>query len=361
MEKREDMWLWLCSIPGLYRPHIRALLEYFETPETVFDLKEQELLKCPLLTPKQKEEIVRSKKSWDGQKEWYALKKKGILFINCEQEQYPARLKQIYDYPYGLFCKGRLPREEKPAAAVVGARLCSGYGRHWAAEIAGQLAARGVEIVSGMARGIDSAAQSAALDAGGSSYAVLGSGVDICYPRENSPLYRRIEEEGGVISEYPPGTPPNAWHFPMRNRIISGLSDIVVVAEAKEKSGSLITADLALEQGRDVIAVPGRAGDVINAGCNRLIEQGAGIFISVEQLAERMNMQQFSCPDVKKTNIILETRENLVYSVLEFRAKNLQSIADETGLAPETAGALLVRLMLKGLIMETAKNYYARV
>ena len=169
-----------------------------------------------------------------------------------------------------------MPLENEPAAAIIGARLASGYGREQARRFGRQIGARGISVISGMARGIDGIAQKAALDAGGRSYAVLGCGVDICYPEENRELYERLQQQGGVLSEYPPGMQPIAKLFPPRNRIISGLSDLVLVIEARKRSGTLITVDMALEQGREVYALPGRVSDSLSDGCNRLIRQGAG-------------------------------------------------------------------------------------
>ena len=218
-----------------------------------------------------------------------------------------------------------------------------------------------LDLASGMARGIDGTAQRAAIKGGGKSYAVLGCGPDICYPMQNRDLYQNLLKNGGVLSEYPPGSSPLPFHFPMRNRIISGLSDLVIVIEAREKSGSLITADQALEQGRDVMVLPGRAGDALSAGCNRLIDQGAGIFLSTDQILERLKIKKKNHTNTKKTYIALESEENLVYSVLEFQAKNLQSIADETNLTPQKVSAILVRLMLCGLVAEDVKNHYSKV
>lgn len=212
-----------------------------------------------------------------------------------------------------------------------------------------------------MARGIDGTAQRAAIKGGAKSYAVLGCGPDICYPMQNQDLYQNLLKNGGVLSEYPPGSSPLPFHFPMRNRIISGLSDLVIVIEAREKSGSLITADQALEQGRDVMVLPGRVGDALSAGCNRLIDQGAGIFLSTDQILERLKIKKKNHTNTKKTYIALESEENLVYSVLEFQAKNLQSIADETNLTPQKVSAILVRLMLCGLVAEDVKNHYSKV
>lgn len=182
--------------------------------------------------------------------------------------------------------KAALPGIDSPAAAVIGARFASGYGREQARRFSYRMASRGITIISGMARGIDGIAQTAALDAGGRSCAVLGCGVDICYPEENRPLYDRLLQQGGILSEYPPGTPPEARLFPLRNRIISGLSDAVLVIEARRKSGTLITVDMALEQGRDVFALPGRVSDSLSDGCNRLIRQGAAPATCPEDLLE---------------------------------------------------------------------------
>ena len=356
----KDMWLWLCSIPGVYQPQIKKLLEYFGTPEEVFQAPEQEILDFTRIIPGLRQEILHRRNIWDKEKAWNDLKRQGISFISSEEEAYPSRLLEISDHPYGLFVKGKLPDDGEPSAAIVGARVCTPYGKHFAKEIAEELAQNGVQIISGMARGIDGTAQRAALEAGGSSFAVLGCGVDICYPAEHAPLYRMLPEKGGILSEYPPGAPPLPLHFPMRNRIISGLSDVILVAEAKEKSGSLITADLGLEQGKEIVAIPGRVDDGSSSGCNRLIAAGADIFLSVEQLFEKLKLKQKPPMERKKTNIALETEEKLVYSVLEFQAKNLQTIAEETGLAPREAGTVLVRLQLGGLVVETAKNYYAK-
>ena len=204
------------------------------------------------------------------------LAQAGISFVSALEEGFPDKLREIPDPPFGIYYKGKMPGETEPAAAIIGARLASGYGREQARRFGRQISARGIAVISGMARGIDGIAQKAALDAGGKSYAVLGCGVDICYPEENRELYERLQQQGGVLSEYPPGMQPIAKLFPPRNRIISGLSDLVLVIEARKRSGTLITVDMALEQGREVYALPGRVSDALSDGCNRLIRQGAG-------------------------------------------------------------------------------------
>lgn len=282
-----------------------------------------------------------------------------------EHPAYPARLREIPHAPCGLFVKGRLPQFEKgkkkvQAAAIVGARWASHVGLSLAKETAGALALEGIPVISGMASGIDGAAQEAALLAGGASYAVLGCGPDLCYPRHNRGLYQMLETGGGLISEYPPGTPPIAWHFPCRNRIISGLSDAVLVVEARLKSGSLITADYALEQGKDVYAVPGRIEDPLSQGCNRLISQGAGIFCSLSGFLTELGITNRNYENLRKNELTLEKTESMVYSCVDFRGKSLEVIGIETGLPREEVLTALLSLELMDLIEEKSRYYYRK-
>ena len=212
----------------------------------------------------------------------------GIHMVERGERDYPARLLEIPDPPERLYVLGRLPEEKVPSVAIIGARECSEYGSYVAARLGECMGRNGIQVISGMARGIDGIGQTAALDVGGSSFAVLGSGVDVCYPARNRRLYERLRERGGVLSEYPPGTPALSRNFPPRNRIVSGLADAVVVVEAREKSGTLITVDMALEQGKEVYAVPGRVTDALSSGCNRLVKLGAAVLLDPEELAEEL-------------------------------------------------------------------------
>ncbi len=213
---------------------------------------------------------------------------KEIRVVRRGDGEYPRRLQEIPGPPGELYIMGDLPGEERASVAVIGARDCSEYGRHVADRLGRILGKNGIQVISGMARGIDGIAQQAAVEAGGSSFAVLGSGVDICYPAQNRRLYEKLKTAGGLLSEYPPGTPVRAWHFPPRNRIVSGLSDAVIVVEARERSGTLITVDMALEQGKEVYAVPGRLTDGLSAGCNRLLKLGAGILLDPGEFLEEL-------------------------------------------------------------------------
>ena len=232
------------------------------------------------------EEWIYRKNNVDLEKEQDYLVNNNISLCAFWDEDYPQTLFDIPDYPFCLFYKGSLPLPEIPSVAIIGSRSCSEYGIHMAKELGKAIANYGINVISGMARGIDGVSQRAALNAGGSSYGILGSGVDICYPKENQPLYDELIKNGGVISEYYPKTQPLSINFPQRNRIISGLSDALVVVEARKKSGTSITVTMALEQGKDIYAVPGRLTDNLSLGCNNLIKDGAGIILDPDEFAK---------------------------------------------------------------------------
>ena len=263
--------------------------------------------------------------------------------------------------------------------------MCSEYGRTIAREIARELAVQDAAVVSGMARGIDAAGHRGALDSGGSTYAVFGCGVDICYPNDHRQLYDEIAHYGGMLSEYPPGTKPLPVYFPQRNRLISALSDVVLIIEAKEKSGSLITADFALEQGKDIYALPGRITDRLSDGCNRLIAQGAGILLSVEDCLAELSMLAVRKKKIvnpgesdngtftgrKKTiktgncekfdnlqKFSLEKDERLVYGCLGLLPTGFETLLEKTGFDIQTLSHILAALMQKRHIEEVYKNYY---
>ncbi|MDO4478177.1 MAG: DNA-processing protein DprA [Lachnospiraceae bacterium] len=214
-------------------------------------------------------------------------KEKPIYYVSDREASYPARLRSYTGMPAGLYVRGTLPGDE-PTVAIVGARACSVYGARQAARFGRELARNGVTVISGLAEGIDAEAQLGALSAGGRSFGVLGCGVDICYPCSSRVLYDKLPLKGGLLSEYEPGSPPVRWHFPVRNRLISALADIVLVIEARQRSGSLITVDYALEQGKTVFALPGRVGDALSEGCHALIAQGAGIALSPQAVLDEL-------------------------------------------------------------------------
>ena len=223
---------------------------------------------------------------------------KGIKWTHVFKDDYPENLKNIPDPPGMLFYLGELPSGEKKSVAIIGARACSIYGSAVTKSFASEIAMADIQIISGLARGIDGISHENALKAGGKTFGILGSGVDIMYPEENMDLYKRMIKEGGVISAFFPGTSPKREYFPLRNRIISGLSDAVIVVEARKKSGTLINVNQALEHGRDVYAVPGRITDGLSFGCNELIAMGAGIAYSPEAFVREFKGMDFGLNDI---------------------------------------------------------------
>lgn len=361
-DSAEACWHWLCSSlvgePGL----LWRLIEQYKTPANIFYAKEEELHKRFPKSPKGIAGLCAGRKDWDFEREQESLRRKGITFISCEHPLYPKRLTAIPQKPGGLFVRGGQPEDTSPSVAIVGARACSAYGKSAALWFGRELAREGVQIVSGMAAGIDGFGHQGALEGGGKTFGILGGGVDICYPEFHRSLYMRLEREGGLLSEYPPGTRPMRHLFPLRNRLISGLADAVIIIEAKAKSGSLITADLALEQGKDVYALPGRLQDPLSAGCNNLIYQGAGIALSPEQILEEMGITPKSKEQNRKSGkIALEKAEDIVYSCLGLQAKNPEEMSLETGLLPVEILRILTSLELKGYVKEIYKNNYIRV
>ena len=369
MDNKDQYAYWLACVKGCTRRVQKRLFGVCAGAEEVYRLNQRQLEKIPGLLPKDVISIVESKKNWDIQGAYEQLAQAGISFTSLEKADYPLKLRELSDAPFGLFYRGRLPAPDEFRVAVVGARMCSEYGRTVARQLARELAAHDVAVVSGMAQGIDAAGHRGALDSGGDTYAVFGCGVDLCYPRYHKQLYSNIMQHGGLLSEYPPGTNPLPAYFPQRNRIISALSDVVAVIEAKEKSGSLITADLALDQGRDVYALPGRVTDALSAGCNRLIAQGAGILLSIEDFIQELavavscrNKSVHSDHNHKNfTNlhkISLEKDEQLVYGCLGLSPVGLEEILKKTGLEVQTLSCVLASLVQKRYIEEIFKNHY---
>lgn len=276
-------------------------------------------------------------------------------------KEYPEKLRQLAKPPLRLYVQGRLPNPAQPSVAIVGAREATPYGRFVAQKFARVLAANGVQVISGFARGIDRAGHEGALQVPAATFGIMGCGVDICYPRENIDLYPEMILQGGLISEYEPGTPPRAGHFPMRNRIISAFADKILVVEARIKSGALITADHALEQGKDVYAVPGRIDDDLSAGCNHLIAQGAAIALSPEELLKDFEIDCLNFITFRKKNkIALAPEEETVYDCIRLQPQHIEELMAKTKMDLSKLTAILLELELKGLIKEITKNQYIR-
>ena len=277
-------WLWLSTRKGLRSEHINRLLEHFGTPEAAYfaDPGEYELLEE---LPQGAGEVLLDKDLARAEAILADCDRLGVRILTCGDADYPDRLKNIFDPPAVLYVKGRLPAfDEELAISVVGSRKPSEYGRRMAARLGLELAQGGALVISGIAQGLDTEALKGALKGGGAVVSVLGCGVDVHYPWQNRHLYDDVAAAGALMSEYPPGTEPEGWHFPVRNRILSGLSLGVVAVECTLRSGTMSTVNQALDQDRDVFAVPGNADTPLSEGPNRLIQQGAKLVLSARDI-----------------------------------------------------------------------------
>lgn len=355
-------YYWLHNVTGIGRRTYQKILQYV-TPKELYEgnIKKAE----HILMGKQVENILQSTKQWNMKEEWEILRKRNIQVLGYLQKQYPKKLTKIIDYPPVLYYKGKSSVLDKPSVAVIGARGCSNYGSLMAKELGRQLANMGIMVVSGMARGIDSICQNACLEYGGESIGVLGSGVEVCYPPENKPLYDRLQEQGAIVSENLPFTNPAPGLFPLRNRIISGLADIVVVVQAREKSGTLITVDCALEQGKDVYAIPGRITDSVSRGCNRLIKQGAGIIFSIEDFLEEICPMLQKSYECKEEALVpnLSGEEKEILKILGVTYKTMEEIYQSMkkvfpSITIICLMELLLELQMKQIVKEEGGYYY---
>ncbi|OGP79243.1 MAG: DNA protecting protein DprA [Deltaproteobacteria bacterium RBG_16_49_23] len=349
-------WLALNFVPGVGSVFIKRLLDRFETPEAVFQASMKELLEVEGLGLKVASEIKKGPSEQAVKKEISLLEKSGVRMITLKDPVYPPRLRDIYDPPSLLYLKGDLKKEDELAVSIVGSRKTTPYGRWITEKISQDLARHGVTVVSGMARGVDSVAHWGAISGGGRTIAVLGCGVDVVYPPENRNLFAKILEQGAVLSEFPMGSPPEGGHFPKRNRIISGLSIGVVVVQASADSGSLITANFALEQGRDVFAIPGNVGVEGSRGTNRLIKDGAKMVESSEDILEEILPQwkrgKERVEEVKPRGPELTEEERALYEMLGENPLHIDVMIRESGFEPGKVSSLLLTLELKELISQ---------
>jgi len=343
---------------------LNKLLCYFSRPEDIFAASPERLMQVAGITEKIAAKI-RSFKEEELQQELALARELNLGIISQEDAEYPENLKNIPDPPLVLYVKGKLLGEDKLALAIVGSRLASLYGLTNAEHFAAQLAGLGFTIISGMARGIDTAAHRGALKAGGRTIAVIGSGFNHLYPRENKGLAERIAQNGAVLSEFPINTTPLKQNFPQRNRLISGLSLGVLVAEAARNSGALITADFALEQGREVFALPGKIDTLTSWGTHALIKQGAKLVSGLEDILEELKspLKEELClkkprpsPQIKRD--LLDGEESLLYNLIPKQPVALDDIIQNCNLGIPRVSVLLLSLRFKKLIQELpGKNF----
>ena len=351
-----------------------------DSNESVHEEKDLNKLKSIKEEVQNEESVLK-----ENAKIFYAeLMRKNIHWTHLSKKNYPLRLKEIGDPPLMLFYKGKLPDENRPCVAIVGARECSPYGEKTARMFARELSSAGVQIISGMARGVDGISQRASISVGGNTFGVLGCGVDVIYPEDNKDLFEDILKDGGIISEFNPGTEPLRTYFPSRNRIISGLSDIVLVVEARKRSGTYITVTSALDQGREVFAVPGRITDALSDGCNNLIVAGAEIAVNSEAIIRDLRNKGFKYVNGSfegshkrdidnnyyKDDLVLNdsgfeenSLEDILLTVISENECSLDTIYQKLGdkYSIEDLSISLVELEMDGKIIKKCSRYIANI
>ena len=368
-EKRS--WIALNLLPELGPRRVQALLRSFASPQEIFEAPPERIAEIP--------ELKRFASRWprmcrealhEAEAELSRLKEHKLNVFTLADPDYPKPLRTLDDPPPVLYVRGRYEPRDELAIAIVGTRRPSSYGRRVAERLARELGAMGFTIVSGLARGIDTAAHRGALKAGARTIAVLGGGFAHFYPRENRRLGDEIAESGAVLSEFPIEMPPDRWTFPRRNRVISGLSRGTIVVEAPERSGALITARLALEQGREVFAVPGPITQETSAGVHKLIQQGAKLITNVDDVLEEFadlkrtlsaRREAASPTTTEGPTPELSPLEAQVFNALEFDSLHFNDVVERTRLSPSEVSLALLQLVMKGLVEELEGKRYAKL
>ncbi|MBW1771307.1 MAG: DNA-protecting protein DprA [Deltaproteobacteria bacterium] len=357
-------WVALHLIPGLGNIAGKKLLERFGTPKGIFDAKRSELISVEGVRKGVAGKIANQEWESDPEKVLEIVIKNGARPIPYGDPAYPALLTEIHDPPFLLYVKGQDIPSGLTMVGVVGSRNPTPYGSKAARELAQGLARRGAGVVSGMARGIDAAAHWGCLEGLGFTVAVMGTGIDIIYPASNKKLFERIAQKGAIVSEFPPGTPPEPKNFPIRNRIISGMARGVLVVEATKKSGSLITASSALNQGRDVFAVPGSINSFKSTGCHFLIKQGAALVENADDIMDQLGLNY---PHVPKKDRFkdeppgpTEELEKRIYDLISDYPLQIDHIARLGKLDPAQVSSVLTKMELKGMIRQLPGKMFVR-
>ncbi len=350
-------WVGFSLVPGIGRVRLTQLENYFSNLENAWQASPGDLKRAGLDSGS-----IRAITSWQPkislEAEMEKLDRYGVKVFTCHDPSYPTRLKEIYDYPPLLYVRGSLLPEDEWCLAVVGTRRATAYGRQVTEEIVADLARSKITIVSGLAKGIDSTAHHSALEAGGRSIAVSACGLDTVYPSENVNLARRIIQQGALISEYPLGTRPRAENFPRRNRIMSGMSLGVLIVEAGETSGAIITTHLALEQNREVFAIPGSILSPVSRGTNCLIQEGAKLVRDYTDILEELNLTAVAHQIEMKEVIPTSDTESLLLKQLSAEPAHIDEVCRNSGLPVSTVSSTLAMMELKGLIKQIGTMNY---
>lgn len=353
----------LQSIKGVGEVTLRKLVEKFGSAKNVFESEEKELLSSGAVR-KEIAQSIKGHSDWDIYlSEFNKIKNSSFNYLTYQDNHYPTNLKNIYNIPLLMQFYGSIHKDDNNAIAIVGSRNCDEYGRHVTETLVKKLVERGVTIVSGMARGIDTFAHKAALKYGGRTIAVVGTGLDVCYPPENKKLFEEISRSGYILSEYGLGTQPDSVNFPKRNRIISGLSLGVVVIQAGIKSGALITAHYALDQGREVFAVPANIINKKSSGCNHLIKSGAKLVEDAEDIiSELKQLQNLKLKNKSNKNHVvsktLGEKEKIVLTSLERGRLHMDELIVVSGLRASEIYTVLLDLEISGILRVLPGNFY---
>lgn len=353
---------WAATIQNGYIGGLIDIVEKSGGPRQLYYMKEDDIKKTLQISDKLATHIANCAKDRDIEREYEYMIQNNISYINYKDDNYPDKLKNIPSKPYGLFVKGCLPKKDSKSVAVIGARECTEYGRLMAEYFGDRLARKEVNIISGMAWGIDGIAQMASVQAGGKSYGVLGCGVDIVYPKKNARLYEMLCENGsGIISEYAPKTTAMAKLFPPRNRLISGLSDIVLVVEARAKSGTFITVDMAIQQGKTVMIVPGRLTDDLSVGCIQLLRDGAIPAISADSVLDELYGTKTINRAIKQeNNEEMGGDAKCILECLSLDPISIDEIVTKSGINLADVLMLLTELELSGQIECVGNHNYIK-
>jgi DNA processing protein len=346
-------------VPQIGPARFKRLLEVFGEPEAVWGASEAALGRAGL-ERRAVSALLALRVKVDPQEVWNKVARQGVEVVTLADRSYPEHLREIADPPPLLYLAGTLLSSDRWAVAVVGTRRMTAYGRQVVERLVPELARAGVTIVSGLARGVDAAAHRLALEAGGRTLAVLGSGLDRIYPAEHAGLAREIGTRGAVLSEFPLGTPPDALNFPRRNRIISGLALGTLVVEANETSGALITADFALEQGRDVFAVPGSILSPASAGANRLVKEGAQPVTCAQDILEELNLTAVAQHEAAREALPDNATEAALLRLLSSEPLHVDALGRAASLPVAEVTSTLTMMELKGLVRQVGGMNYVR-
>ncbi|HEY0070903.1 MAG TPA: DNA-processing protein DprA [Chloroflexia bacterium] len=351
MHAQTPYYIALSKVPGVGPARVRLLLDHFGSVETAWHATLGDLLSSGL-DAKSAMSLIETRRTASVEADLERLEKLGGRAVSWEDGEYPQRLKEVGSVPPVLYVLGEVTPQDAWAVGIVGTRRATPYGKEATERIVAGLVEAGVSVVSGMARGIDTVAHRAALDAGGRTLAVLGSGLDVIYPPENRNIARQIADEGlgAIITEYPLGTQPDAVNFPPRNRIISGLSLGVLVVEAAEKSGALITVEFALEQGRDVFAVPGPLTSRMSEGTNNLIKKGAKCVTCAADILEELHLNMVTEHVEAVRALPADPTERMLLAHLQDAPQHIDALTNLSGLPAATVSAVLTMMELKGLV-----------